>query len=106
MNGTEPKTGTEQPIENPAELRRQTVDAVARAKQLEEQRRAAVELADRLEELAVQALTEDRKRVPIILDQRVEALKQAESLAEQLRTAAVRANHLKSELLEEGQASA
>ena len=66
--------------------------------------RSAAELADRLEELAVQALDEDRGSVPTILDQRVEALKQAESLSEQLALVVAKANRLKADLLESGHA--
>ena len=111
MSGPEPNTDTNtnpdagRPAQDPAELRRETVDAVASQKQLECRRRAAAELADKLEELAVQALTEDRDVVRVFLDQRVEALKQEESLAELLHAAAARANRLKADLLECGQSA-
>lgn len=86
------------------EIRRRTVDAVESQRQLEQRRRAAAALAERLEEMAVQALTEDRDLVRELLDQRVEALIQVELLAEQLRAATETATRLKADMLEGGTA--
>jgi len=81
------------------ELRRETVNAVARQKQLDRKRLAAGDAAVELEKKALLALDhQDEKLARRILGERVEVLKTREILAEELRGATALATQLKADL--------
>jgi phage shock protein A len=85
--------------ESVVELRRETVNAVARQKQLEKKKVAAKRLADELQGKAVLALDHgDEPLTRRLLSEKVEALKSWEALGEELKSATTLATRLKAEL--------
>jgi phage shock protein A len=92
--------------ESVAELRRETVNAVARQKQLEKKVEVAGKRAEELESQAVLAVeNNDEKLARQILGRRVDTLKSRESLTDELRGATELARQLKSDLVRmQGQA--
>ena len=86
--------------ESLADLRRETVNAVARQQQLENRVTTAGEIAEELEEEAALALEHGNEPLARrILDERLDALKARASLREELKRATTRAKHLKSDLV-------
>jgi len=86
--------------ESLVELRRETVNAVARQQQLENRVEAAGEIAEELEEEAALALEHGNEPLARrILDERLDALKARASLREELKRATTRAKQLKSDLV-------
>ena len=82
------------------ELRRETVNAVARQQQLENRVETAGEIAEELEEEAALALEHGNEPLARrILDERLDALKARASLREELKRATMRAQRLKSDLV-------
>lgn len=82
------------------ELRRETVNAVARQRQLENRVEAAGEIAEELEEEAALALEHGNESLARrILDERLDAFKARASLREELKRATTRAKQLKSDLV-------
>lgn len=83
-----------------AELRSRTVQAVARQRRLEAKRKAAQAEAIELEEKAIQAVNRGNKKLARrILDRRVDALKSAAYLADDLDSATELATQLKKDLV-------
>jgi len=81
-------------------LRRETINAVARQRQLDERVANAGEIAAELEEEALVALEHGNKVLARqILDERVDALKARASLREELKRAAALARQLKTDLV-------
>ena len=83
-----------------AELRRETVNAVARQKQLEKKVEAAGKLAEELEAKAVLAIeSKDEKLARQILGRRVDTLRSRDSLSRELDGATELARQLKNDLV-------
>jgi phage shock protein A len=81
-------------------LRRETINAVARRKQLDDRVANAGEIAAELEEEALVALEHGNKVLARqILDERVDALKARASLREELKRATALARKLKTDLV-------